>query len=158
MNSIVLAGIDPGVNTGLATLRLDKEGARAFAVSSATILSTMNMVLKLRSSTQAKDVPFFLVMEDARLRTWFGQSGPERWQGAGSIKRDCQIWEEFLNAHKMPYVLVPPMHNRTKMSGEEFSKYTGIKRSNQHERDAAALLLPYNYKTAIASYEAKKNK
>lgn len=153
---IIIYGIDPGVTTGFATLNLDKEGARIFTVSSATILSVMDMVLKLRASNQIDNVPFFLVMEDARLRTWFGHSGPERWQGAGSIKRDCQIWQEFLQAYEIPYMLVPPMHNRTKMTSAEFEKHTGIKRSNQHERDAAALLLPYNFKTAFATYEAKK--
>ena len=151
MNSITLIGIDPGVTTGLGNLYLDNEGARIFQVGSSSILSIMDDV-----KWMSKSKYLLVIMEDARLRTWFGHSGPERWQGAGSIKRDCQIWEEFLEAHEIPYLLVPPMHNRTKMNSAEFAKYTGIKRSNQHERDAAALLLPYNFKTALAAYEAKK--
>ena len=151
MNSITLIGIDPGVTTGLGNLYLDVVGARIFQVASSTILNIMEDVKWMSQSKR-----LLVIMEDARLRTWFGHSGPERWQGAGSIKRDCQIWEEFLQAYEIPYILVPPMHNRTKMSSAEFEKHTGIKRSNQHERDAAALLLPYNFKTAFATYEAKK--
>ena len=151
MNSITLIGIDPGVTTGSATLYLNCYGERVFLVGSSTILNIMDDVKKMTLVNHT-----LVIMEDARLRTWFGHSGPERWQGAGSIKRDCQIWEEFLQAHEIPYLLVPPMRNRTKMNSAEFAKYTGIKRSNQHERDAAALLLPYNFKTAVATYEAKK--
>lgn len=150
---ITICGIDPGVTTGLATLFLDSQGARVFRVSSSTILSAMDSILKITEKNRS-----FVVLEDARLRTWFGHTGPERWQGAGSIKRDCQIWEEFLQIHEIPFLLIPPMHNKTKMTSAEMAKYTGINRSNQHERDAAALLLPYNYKIALATHEAKKGK
>lgn len=161
-NTITLVGIDPGVTTGIATLTLGEgSDAREYDLVSGTILEIMGA---LKEWAELGEVllnyderrVLLVVMEDARLRTWFGHSGPERWQGAGSIKRDCQIWEEFLKSNKIPYLLVPPMHNRTKMSAAELERHTGIRRSNQHERDAAALLLPYNYKTAMAAYEAKK--
>ena len=149
--ALLLIGIDPGVNTGLATLKLSEDGAREWKVSSGTILESIDVVQTLHLMHRT-----MIIMEDARLRNWFGQSGPERWQGAGSIKRDCQIWEEVFKTYQMPYRLVPPMHNRTKMSSAEFCFYTLIKRSNQHERDAAALLLLYNYKLALATYEQIK--
>lgn len=150
---LTLIGIDPGVNTGLADKYFDSEGIE-MSVHSGTIWAMIDYINEVIDGSSAD---MLVVMEDARLRTWFGQSGPERWQGAGSIKRDCQIWEEWLTHKQIPYILVPPMHNKTKMNAEEFARLTGIsERTNQHERDAAALLLPYNYKIALATYEAKK--
>ena len=80
-------------------------------------------------------------LEDARKRKWFGDSGRERLQGAGSVKRDCVIWEEFLNDRKIPYMLIAPKNNSTKLSAESFKKITGYSgRTNEHTRDAAMLV------------------
>ena len=92
-------GIDVGTNTGVAVW--DKYEKRFVEVVTTTILKAMDIVKKyeIRDSIQVR-------LEDARKRTWFGDSGPERLQGAGSVKRDCVIWEEFLNDRKIPYMLV----------------------------------------------------
>jgi predicted ATPase len=79
--------------------------------------------------------------EDARMRTWFGTKGKESLQGAGSIKRDCQRWEEWLKHHNIPHVGVSPKNNKTKLTAEQFKRITKWEgRSNEHGRDAAMLI------------------
>lgn len=127
-------GIDVGTNTGVAVW--DKYEKRFVEVVTTTILKAMDIVKKyeIRDSIQVR-------LEDARKRTWFGDSGPERLQGAGSVKRDCVIWEEFLNDRKIPYMLIAPKNNSTKMSAESFKRITSYSgRTNEHTRDAAMLV------------------
>jgi hypothetical protein len=83
-----------------------------------------------------------VVFEDARLRKWYGKADRERLQGAGSIKRDCTIWSEFLaDLAGVRVLAVPPQAGATKWSAERFAKVTGwTSRTSEHARDAAMLL------------------
>lgn len=127
-------GIDVGTHTGVAVW--DKYEKRFVEVVTTTILKAMDIVKKYEISDSIQ-----VCLEDARKRTWFGNSGPERLQGAGSVKRDCVIWEEFLNDRKIPYMLIAPKNNSTKMSAESFKRITSYSgRTNEHTRDAAMLV------------------
>ena len=86
----------------------------------------------------------FVRFEDARLRKWFGNSGREKLQGAGSIKRDSVIWEDFLKDNLINHEAVAPKNNSTKLSKEQFEKITKYKgRTSEHARDAAMLVFKY---------------
>jgi len=127
-------GIDVGTHTGVAVW--DKYEKRFVEVVTTTILKAMEIVKKYEKSDIVQ-----VRLEDARKRKWFGDSGRERLQGAGSVKRDCVIWEEFLNDRKIPYMLIAPKNNSTKLSAESFKKITGYSgRTNEHTRDAAMLV------------------
>lgn len=127
-------GIDVGTNTGVAVW--DKSEKRFVEIQTTSILKAMEIVKKYEKIDIVQ-----VRLEDARKRTWFGDSGPERLQGAGSVKRDCVIWEEFLNDRKIPYMLIAPKNNNTKLSSESFKKITGYSgRTNEHTRDAAMLV------------------
>lgn len=134
-----LIGIDPGVQTGLSAW----DGKKLVVVESTVIHRAMD---KLKNWTAAGYM-LLVRLEDARKRTWFGKAGREQLQGAGSIKRDCKIWEDFLTDNKIPYELVAPKNNKTKMNADLFKKitgWTGI--TNEHGRDAAWLVYGYNCK------------
>ena len=61
--------------------------------------------------------------------------------GAGSVRRDCEIWEEFCNHYKIPFDAVPPRKGLTKWDADTFAKVTGYKgRTSNHARDAALLV------------------
>ncbi|MBR6775189.1 MAG: hypothetical protein IKM23_05680 [Bacteroidales bacterium] len=127
-------GIDAGTNTGVAVW--DKSEKRFVEIQTTSILKAMEIVKKYEKIDIVQ-----VRLEDARKRKWFGDSGPERLQGAGSVKRDCVIWEEFLNDRKIPYMLIAPKNNNTKLSSESFKKITGYSgRTNEHTRDAAMLV------------------
>jgi hypothetical protein len=130
-----IIGIDPGVNTGMAIL--DAENSALIHIKTVGIITAMASVIN--HSMVGKGV--FVRFEDARLRTWFGKAGRGQLQGAGSIKRDCQIWEEFLTYHNIPFEAVAPKNNRTKVDAAEFKKLTGWQgKTNEHGRDAAMLV------------------
>jgi hypothetical protein len=134
---MIYIGIDPGVKTGYCFYNPHANDL---------VLETMPIFTAL---VEAKgdydiykhcDVGISLVMEDARLRKWF-LGGKEKAQGVGSIKRDCQVWEEFCEYYNIPLIKVPPKDNKTKLSPEAFAKITGYtKRTSNHARDAAMLV------------------
>ena len=127
-------GIDVGTHTGVAVW--DKHKKCFVEIVTTTILQAMSIVSKYEVPDGVQ-----VRLEDARKRKWFGNSGRERLQGAGSVKRDCVIWEEFLNEEKIPYMLIAPKNNSTKMSADSFKKITGYSgRTSEHARDAAMLV------------------
>ena len=51
-------------------------------------------------------------------------------QGAGSIKMDAKIWEDFLMDIGVNHEMVSPAKNRTKLKADTFKTYTGWTTSN----------------------------
>ncbi|AXI04766.1 hypothetical protein HYN46_17115 [Aquirhabdus parva] len=130
-----LVGIDPGVKTGFATKK--KGSKQLIRVKTTTIIQAIEWIKELLLNGCTVD----LHIEDARKRTWF-TGGREKAQGAGSIKRDCQIWEEW--AKTQPGVtlhLIAPKNSMTKVKDGIFKKITGHEgRTSEHARDAAMLI------------------
>ena len=61
--------------------------------------------------------------------------------GAGSVKRDAVIWEEFCIDNGIKFFSVPPAKGLTKWSAQTFSEVTGWQgRTSNHGRDAALLV------------------
>lgn len=128
----LFVGIDPGVHTGIA----EAVGGKLCAVTTMKIHDAMDRVRVLSGQT-----PLTVVIEDARLRKWFGGSGREQLQGAGSIKRDCGIWSDFLADLGVPYKAISPKAKGKKYNSEQFAALTGWdKRTSEHSRDAAMLV------------------
>lgn len=129
-------GIDPGTNTGCAVCYL----GNLHTVDTIDIFTALRLCEQLH---KAYGYSLFVRFEDARLRKWFGKSGPEKWKGAGSIMRDCAIWEETLTALGIPFEKVAPKDVKETTS-EQFQKLTGWKgRTSIHAREAAWLVLPF---------------
>lgn len=135
-------GIDPGVTTGFAVK--DTLEQKYTTVDSGLILEAMGFVKTMHDRFNV-----FVRVEDARKRRWIPRAKTEsrergRNQGAGSIKRDCQIWEEFLTKHNIPHEFVAPKDNKTKLDSKKFKMFTGWKgKTNSHARDSAMLILGY---------------
>lgn len=148
----ILVGIDPGVETGLA---IWDRGEQAFiGVITCGIYEAME-ALASRIVTGGLDEIRF---EDARLRKWFPEvkNSPEaikKLQGAGSVKRDSAIWQEFCEFYEdydikcrmiAPadvYKNFPLPPGCRKWLAKDFKRMTGWQgRTSQHARDAAALV------------------
>ena len=130
----ILIGIDTGKNTGFATY--SPISRRLYAVETLPIHQAMERVLDISKTMKVK-----VRFEDARLRKVFGKSGREVLQGAGSIKRDAVIWEDYLKDKAIAYEAVAPKDNKTKLSESAFRQMTGwIGRTSNHARDAAMLV------------------
>ena len=127
-------GIDAGKRTGIAVW--NKVDRRLECVDTLSVSIAMLYVMEL-----AKEHEVVVYLEDARLRKWFQYSGVERLQGAGSVKRDCVIWEDFCRENKIEMVSVAPKNNYTKLNAEQFRRLTGWQgRSSEHGRDAAMMV------------------
>lgn len=135
LSASIQIGIDPGTHTGIAI----KMHGDLKLIETVTIWKALNMV-KEWAEYEGKQNTFVRV-EDARLRTWFGKSGPERWKGAGSIGRDCAIWEEFLTELQIPFEMVHPkfVKETTADYFKRLTKWNG--RTSKHAREAAWLIL-----------------
>lgn len=134
-----LVGVDPGTHVGLSLW--DRQEKKLFVVATMGIIDAQTWFRMILQEEAGKSL--FVRMEDAR--TWktykTGDNRKERWQGAGSIRRDTKIWIEFFKVYAIPYELVPLGGKKTKMNAELFQKVTGWKeRTNNHERDSALLV------------------
>ena len=134
-----LIGIDTGVHTGYALW--DLESRELWDVDTLTITQAL---LRVKAISEAYRIKVFF--EDARQRRCIPDTrdlGREmgRRQGAGSVKRDCRIWEDFCRENGIPFEAVAPARNRTKLSAEAFRRLVGWQgRTSQHARDAAMLV------------------
>ena len=137
----LIIGIDCGVNTGFAV----KRGTVFSEVTSVKIHQAMARVLELQAACVAAEVGLMVYVEDARLRKWFGPNETQtrsKLQGAGSVKREAVIWQDFLRDHQIEFVMVPPRANMTKTTAEYFklvTKWQG--KTNEHGRDAAMMIV-----------------
>lgn len=132
--TIAKIGIDTGTKTGIA-ISIDGSLQR---VDCMTITKAMQLVSEYPPGTTK------LFIEDARK--WIGFNGKTkttdaRLQGAGSVKRDASIWEDWCKENGYQAVFVKPMGKGLKKSAEEFKQITKWKgRTNEHSRDAAMIV------------------
>lgn len=142
-------GIDTGVNTGVAVWDNRK---RSFAlVKTMKIHEAMELVRETSERSKAGNSDRVVIrVEDPRQRTWFGtermsrEEERKKLQGVGSVKRDATIWEDFLKDLGVPYEMVAPKRNKTKLTSRQFKQITGWETStNEHNRDAAMLVFGF---------------
>lgn len=128
-------GIDPGVKTGFAIW--DTESKNFDYIAAMPIHEAMQNVITMSDYLKVK-----VIVEDARKRKWFGKNSNAKQQGAGSIKRDCKIWEDFLTDYGIDYEMMSPGKSKTKITSAYFKKLSGWeKATNEHGRDAAMLVI-----------------
>ena len=134
---MIYIGIDPGTHTGVAVW--DSKEGRFLSLETMPIHIALTRVLAI-AERHRDDVQ--VIFEDARLRTWFGKGNVSaKAQGAGSVKRDCSIWEDFLTDMEIPFVTTKPGNVATKVTPSWFRKMTGWEgRCSEHARDAAMLV------------------
>ncbi len=131
----IVVGLDPGVQTGYAEWN--------------SVASKLQVVttFKIHEAMAALELvkPSLVIFEDARLRQWFGNAGREKLQGAGSVKRDSKIWQDYLTDLDIPFVMKRPASGATKWTAERFNTTTKWEgRTTEHGRDAALLVFGLN--------------
>jgi len=135
-------GIDPGVKTGVAMATLGElEWAKTY-----TAVNAEDIVLTAANLAGRDQI--MVIIEDARRRKAVPQ-GAERLQGAGSVKRDSQRWEEFCLYHRIKYRLAAPSGklNAIAKNVDLWERVTGMPAKNgekiiisEHARCAAMLV------------------
>ena len=135
---MICIGIDPGKHTGVAIW--DTREVRFLSLDTMPIHDALDLV---RGYANINNRDMQVVFEDARQRTWYGKGDTNaKAQGAGSVKRDCTIWEDFCKDYGITFWAKPPVKGATKVSADYFkmvSHYQG--RTSEHSRDAAMLVI-----------------
>lgn len=133
-------GIDPGKHTAIAVWNSWED--RFIEIETKLLHQAMDMVRDYNTKFPGE---VFVIFEDARQRKWYGSNERKvkaKIKGAGSIERDCTIWEDFLTDLKIPFRAVPPRPHMTKVNEEYFKAISRWdKRTSEHARDAAMLVL-----------------
>lgn len=144
LNCQYFIGIDCGVKTGLAVWYKPKK--EWIVIGDYKIHEAMGHVENWHNAFPGQ---IYVRVEDARLRKWIPQGKNEvaergRREGAGSVKRDAIIWEDFLTDKGIPFEMVAPKDNKTKINSKSFKQYTGWNGvTNEHMRDAAMLVFGF---------------
>lgn len=138
---MIYIGIDPGVHTGVAVW--DSKKKKLLRVDTMKIHQAMAIV---SAWAIEEDEGITVIYEDARKRKYLPRekSAMEyrgKLMGAGSVKRDCSIWEDFLKDTSCKAIALPPRAGVTKWNEEYWRKTTGYTgRTSEHGRDAALLV------------------
>lgn len=143
MNYTYYIGIDCGVKTGICIWSTKTK--KIEQIKTVAIHQAMEVVKTW------KEFPgdIFVRVEDARQRKWVpwqknAKAEMGKREGAGSVKRDAKIWEDFLTDLGVPFEMVAPKNNKTKVEAEYFKKISGFTgKSSNHARDAAMLVIGY---------------
>ena len=137
---MIVIGIDPGMHTGLAVW--DTSSRQFLDIRTTNIVDAMDYLRQIREERGIG----LVVFEDARQRKWIPREKDMkqvkgRAMGAGSVKRDCSIWEEWCRFYCIDFVASLPRYGMTKLTDAYFRGITGYdRRTNEHGRDAAMLV------------------
>ena len=140
-------GIATGTNTGFAVW--DNRKREFLAVSCLKIHQAMKEVERYKAQCEETGTKLCVRVEDARKRDWFGEPMTRekeraKLQGVGSVKRDCSIWEDYLEDLGVDFQMVAPKNVATKMKADPFKGITKWpERTNEHGRDAAMLVFGF---------------
>lgn len=135
----ILIGIDTGTHTGVAVW--DSRARKFLKLLTVPIHKAWAFVIDQHARYGDR---LFVIFEDARQRSWYGSDSGRvaaKLQGAGSVKRDAAIWEDFLTDYGIAFRAVPPVRGATKLDGDYFARLTGwTEKTSNHARDAAMLV------------------
>jgi hypothetical protein len=139
-------GIDPGVNTGFAVY--NRAAKKLTVVETRTILTSFEFIETIIFIHGKESL--CIVFEDARKRYISKDLALDngRLQGAGSVKRDSQIWQEFCQLRGIYYQNPKPNGKINALvtckpaakAVDNFTRLTGWQgQTSEHSRVAAML-------------------
>lgn len=136
---IMYVGIDPGVSTGVAAI-VDGEYTH---IHTYDIIEAMDWI-RIHHGLDTWEI--LLHVENPSFRRYFGQSGREKLQGAGSIKRDYSIWVTFAEHLRIRIFPIAPAEIGSDFDNVAiFRAATGYagRTPSKHARDAAKIILKF---------------
>ena len=134
---MIFIGIDTGTHTGVAVW--NSEEKQFLDIKTLMLHQALQLVITMCQIWKRENV--MVLFEDARQRKWFGTNSNAKMQGAGSVKRDASIWEEFCTDYQIAFRALPPAPGNTKLNPDYFKALTGWKgKTSEHARDAAMIV------------------
>lgn len=141
---MIWIGIDCGAHTGFAVW--DSLRRELLCVETLPLHKALKRVEEYKIICEQRQEELRVVFEDARQRKWLPREMSDseyrgKLMGAGSVKRDAVIWEEFLKDSGISYIAQAPTKGATKLSSDTFANITDWKgRTSNHARDAAMMV------------------
>lgn len=134
---MIFIGIDTGTHTGVAVW--NSEERQFHDIKTMMLHQALQYVITMCQIWKRENV--MVLFEDARQRKWFGADSNAKMQGAGSVKRDASIWEEFCTDYQIAFRALPPAKGGTKLKKDYFQALTGWRgKTSEHARDAAMIV------------------
>lgn len=134
---MIFIGVDTGTHTGVAVW--NSEDHEFIDIKTLKLHQAIQLVITMCHIWGRENV--MVLFEDARQRKWFGHDAEAKKQGAGYVKRDAVIWEDFCTDYEIKFRALPPAKGATKLPPEYFKTLTGWgKRTSEHARDAAMIV------------------
>lgn len=139
---MIVIGIDPGMSTGVAIYR---DGVLAYL----TTINPWDIAGAIHAIDEAVGL---VVFEDSRLQShcWTTKGTAAQnlkmARNIGEVDAWCKLIEAMCDGYKIPCKGISPQAKGAKLNSAKFAaltEWTG--RSNQHERDAAAVAWPYRH-------------
>lgn len=142
---MIIVGIDPGTHTGFATWNPIEW--KLGIVQAVPLHRALESVAALKETVPLGSL--LVCFEDCRQLRMRGGANWKKdsavLQGVGSVKRDCTIWEEFLEDKGIPYHTKMPTPASLKWPADKFEQMTNwTARTNNHARDAAVIVYGMN--------------
>ena len=135
---MILLGIDPGQNTGLAIF----DGGRLAELRTITPVEIDRAITSI--------MPGLVVFEDSRLQSHVWTTSTSKAAASkmarnlGEIDAWCKLIVAVCAGLDIPAHGISPLGKGHKMAADQFERITGwTGRSNQHERDGAMVAWPY---------------
>lgn len=138
---MIWIGIDPGRHTGFAVWDGQARSFRDVAT-----LPLHEALRRIHDVLNEDPDEMTVVFEDARLRKWLPREMSAsdyrgKLMGAGSVKKDCAIIEDFCKDYGIAYEHPAPRKGLTKWDATAFARVSGYTgRTSEHGRDAALLV------------------
>ena len=117
---MIFIGIDTGTHTGVAVW--DSEERQFLEIKTMMLHQALQLVITMCQIWKRENV--MVLFEDARQRKWFGREADEKRMGAGYVKRDATIWEEFCTDYQIAFRALPPAKGGTKLNPDYFKALT----------------------------------
>ncbi len=145
-----ILGIDPGMDTGLATF----EAGKLVALDTITPLELERTIRAAR--------PDWVIYEDSRLQSRAWNAHSKAAKGAalatardlGTVDAWCRLIDAICAELGIPARGISPAAKGPKRAAENFKAYTGWQgRCNQHERDAA--MVGWTFRQAAPEKKAR---
>jgi hypothetical protein len=142
---MLLIGIDPGVNTGVAVF---KDGV----LDNLITFTHWEAIDYIKDRSKNHGLVNMVIFEDSRKTRAIFQRGVSPLamrkiaRNVGMVDAYCKEIEELCKCLNIPFGSVSPRSKGAKLDSKLFKAVTGwAKRSNQHERDASMVAWPYRH-------------
>lgn len=139
---MIYIGVDPGVNTGIASWNTKLKDFQILKTTNFWgCIDILNDFIKIKNSFG--DIGFKVFIEDTtKSRVVFGRNSMGRSISVGMLIKETQLIIDFCENNDINIIKkIPTKNTLTKLNAKQFKQLTGWQgRTSQHSRDAGMMV------------------